>query len=341
LKQAIDNINFNTLSPKHTKRLSFLANTWVYIDVISRLSSSNVSEDIDTELIINCRVLRNNLQEPTIDPLLGCAADLFPLIGKAADLVRRIWRDEYRCNSPTLVAQAAELMRSAENWQAQVDLTSNDEPSCVVSDAIQTAEAFRWALILLLRQAVPALPGFRSREQIAQKILVYLATVPAASGAICVHMFPLLIAGCEVWEKENRDWVSERWRLMSSRLISGIVDRCVEMTEEAWKRREEMEGHPSELMDSSSQDHREVIGLIRDDDSDTNAIFKEMMEVPEDDFETDTPHSAERLDPDTEIIHSTASSRPQPKNPQLLSSVRSRINWLAVMHDWNWQVMLG
>lgn len=336
LKQAIDNIDFETLSPKHRKRLSFLANTWVYIDVISRLSSWNISDDIDTELIINCKVLRNNLQQPTIDPLLGCAADLFPLIGKAADLVRRIWRDEDRCNSPTLVARAAELMRSAEDWKAQIDLTSHEEPSNVVSDAVQTAEAFRWALILMLRQAIPALPGFRSREQIAQKILVYLATVPAASGAICVHMFPLLIAGCEVSETENRTWVSERWRLMSSRLISGIVDRCVEMTEEAWRRRDKQERPHGELVDSASQGHSDGTALFGSDNGETNALFEEIVEVSADDKEKDTPRSEEQTSPDNEMAYPKA----RLQHPQL-SSVRSRLNWLAVMHDWNWQVMLG
>ena len=148
------------------------------------------------------------------------------------------WRDEKKRNSPTVVAQAAELLRSAEYWAPQINLMSQEEPSCVVSDAMQTAEAYRWSMILMLRQAIPALPDLISCEHLAKKILVYLATVPASSGALVVHMFPLLIAGCEVTEEDDRNWVTERWKVMSTRLISGIVDRCLEMTAEAWRRKD-------------------------------------------------------------------------------------------------------
>jgi hypothetical protein len=53
-------------------------------------------------------------------------------------------------------------------------------------------------------------PGVPLHEQLAQKVLVYFATVPISSGMIIVQTFPLLVAGCEAAEKENRDWVTER-----------------------------------------------------------------------------------------------------------------------------------
>ena len=193
LKQAIANVDFSTLSAKNTQRLSFLANTWIYMDVIARLTSSTTDDNVDTELISRCRQLESSTQGQ-IDPLLGCAHELFPLIGQAADLVRFVWQDESRRNSPTVISQAAELMRLAETWMPEIDVTNAVEPEFIIADAIQTGEAFRWSLILMLRQAVPALPGFRTTDQIAQKILVYLATIPAASASTCVHMFPLLIA---------------------------------------------------------------------------------------------------------------------------------------------------
>jgi hypothetical protein len=337
LKQAIANVDFTSLSAKQKQRLSFLANTWLYMDVITRLTSLNVNDNIDTELVLACDLLDEKSQRK-IDPLLGCAADLFPLIGKVADLVRIIWRDESRRFSPALVGQAAELMRSVESWTPHIDLTSSGEPSNMVADAIQTAEAFRWSTILMLRQAVPALPGFTSHEQLAQKILVYLATIPASSGMISVHMFPLLIAGCEVTEQENRDWVSKRWKLMTNRLISGVVERCLDVTMEAWRRRDgqaggaintQVETQLSDEFDLATALFEEIVDTTGNNDDDGTA------------FGLQDGQSSTKVADLASISLPSRESRSQHSSEQSSTSLRSRLSWLAVMHDWKWQIMLG
>ena len=340
LKQALANVDFSTLSAKNTQRLSFLANTWIYMDVIARLTSSTTDDNVDTELISKCRLLEMSTQAQ-IDPLLGCAADLFPLLGQAADLVRYVWQDESRRNSPAVISQAAELMRSAETWMPEIDMSSAIEPEFIIADAIQTGEAFRWSLILMLRQAVPALPGFRTTEQIAQKILVYLATIPAASASTCVHMFPLLIAGCEVSDQENRTWVSERWKSMTGRLISGVVERCVELTEEAWKRKDSQEDDPFASAAFASSGHDRPFGMLEDTAIDPNTMFADIVELTGDDGEQTSPTSQDEGMVEQILGLGESATTQQPSSSSPATSLRSRLSWLAVMHDWKWQVMLG
>ena len=108
-----------------------------------------------------------------------------------------------------------------------------------MTDAIQTAEAYRWSTLCLLYQAVPELPNLTSYGELAQNILVYLATIPANSGTIIVHVFPLMVAGCDVVEEEDREFVRERWSAMSDRMATGVADQCLKITEEVWRRRED------------------------------------------------------------------------------------------------------
>jgi hypothetical protein len=149
------------ISLKRTGRLSFLANTWMYMDVIARLTTFGPDDCIDTKLITACNLLQKRTRDTKLDPLMGCASDC-SVIGKAADLVRRIWKDCSKRNSPALVSQTAELMHAADTLNPLLDNTNDAEPASIVSDAVQTAEAYRWATILLLRQTIPALPGFLS-----------------------------------------------------------------------------------------------------------------------------------------------------------------------------------
>lgn len=343
LKQAIAKVDFTSLAPKHARRLHFLANTWIYMDVISRLTSFTIEDTLDVDLISACGLLGSDLEQSKIDPLLGCASELFPLIGKAADLVRSIWKQEKRPNSPVVVAQAAELLRSAENWAPQVDLSNSAEPTCVVSDAIQTAESYRWSMILMLRQAVSALPGFTSHEDLAQKILVYLATVPAGSGAVVVHMFPLLIAGCDIVDQENRNWVVERWEMMKSRMISGIVDRCLELTREAWRRKDGQEAMTTIPLDVGSDETLMDTTQIEDVGENID-FFEGILQATDDDlgipitqeYELTSDLSIENVD-----AQIPSARKLMPKTSDASNTLRARLSWLAVMHDWKWQVMLG
>lgn len=248
LKKARDLIqalstSFGTRPANECPTLKFLTNTWMYMDVLTRLTCPNEQSD-DSDRMVD---LISATSDPDpglyVDPLMGCANTLFPLIGRVADLVSHVRSSLQKTNSPAIVSAGTELMTAIDRWTPSpltLDLpciTSTITPGA--SDLYQTANAYKWATLLLLCQAVPELPCQMSHADIARKVLVFIATVPLSSKAVFFPIFPLMAAGCEPLDAEDRDWVRARWQSLSTFNGSGIADRCLEMTQEVWRRRDE------------------------------------------------------------------------------------------------------
>ncbi|KAF1979746.1 hypothetical protein BU23DRAFT_586312 [Bimuria novae-zelandiae CBS 107.79] len=238
--------------PPHeaSARLRFLANTWIYMDVLARLTS-DCGPSLDPELLhfftdIGPLVIREEL-----DPLMGYAASLFPIIGRVADLITQIRMRSTRRNSPVIISKGIELRHVIEDWSPAIDLEQIENPTNNMVECIQTAEAYRWSTLLLLQEAVPELPSLASYKELGQKTLVYLATIPSNSATLNVHIYPLMVAATEAVEEEDREFVRDRWNIMRKRMVNGIIDRCADIMEEVWRRRDV---HFSEWLARNSPD---------------------------------------------------------------------------------------
>ncbi|PYH45317.1 Zn(II)2Cys6 transcription factor, partial [Aspergillus saccharolyticus JOP 1030-1] len=216
-------------------RIRFLYNTWLYMDVISRLTSQEESGDqeVDTSVF---QSPKDAVHE--IDPLMGCATTLFPLIHQVARLIQRVRKTD--SNTLSIVSQAIELKSLVEQWEPPSCFEPPDDPTSEVQHSIQTAHAYRWATLLYLHQAVPEMPS-ESASELSKRVLMLLATVPPSSRTTIVQMFPLLAAGCEAEQEEDRQWVLDRWRAIQSRLMLGSIDRCIDIVHEVWDRRDAAE----------------------------------------------------------------------------------------------------
>ena len=218
-------------------RVRFLYNTWLYMDVIARITSLDEcgSNPFDIPLFDSPN---NAVHE--IDPLMGCAATLFPLIDRAMRLIQRVRRT--KSNSVAIVSQAIELKALIERWEPPEFFEPPEDPTSEVQHGIQTAHAYRWATVLYLHQAVPEIPmPAEAESELAKRVLILLATVPLRSRTNIIHMFPLLVAGCEADQEEDREWVVDRWAAMQARLMLGTGDRCLEVVREVWARRDAFE----------------------------------------------------------------------------------------------------
>ena len=234
VNQALVMHRQNALSGQELVRLKFLCNTWVYMDVIARLTSIDGDESTDFDAVL-CPSGGPLSLSNEVDPLMGCASTLFPLIGRVANLVRRVTRNSD--NSPAIVSHARSLKTALEEWKAPAFFEPPEDPTSEIQHSLQTAEAYRWATLLYLHQAVPEIPSLPPAH-LAKKVLVYLATVPLTSRAIIVQIYPLLAAGCEAVDPEDRAWVEDRWAAMASRMWIGNIDRCWEVIKEVWDRRD-------------------------------------------------------------------------------------------------------
>jgi hypothetical protein len=211
-------------------RLKFLCNTWIYMDVIVRLTSADDDEAYDVDAVQES-IYATGDTDTTLDPLMGCAHTLFPIIGRVANLVRKVRRSD--SNGPTIISQAVQLKSQLEEWAPPSHIEDPEDETTSPHDTIKTAIAYQYATLLYLHQAVPEVPSLPPNV-LAKKVLCALATVHPRSRSIIVHIYPLMAAGCEVTEPEERNWVIERWSLMSSRMKLGIIERCQEVTKEVW-----------------------------------------------------------------------------------------------------------
>jgi hypothetical protein len=234
---------------RRMERLKFLCNTYIYMDVLARLTSlEETDHDVDHGYFEDIMLTVNGPIEAhtEVDPLLGCAYTLFPLIGRVANLVQKVRKTD--TNSITLVSQATELKQLVQQWVGPNPglFERPEDPSSEIEDFIQTAEAYRWATLLFLHQAVPEVPS-EPPLVLAKRILLFLAGVPLSSRATIVQIFPLLAASCEVVDQDDRTLVRKRWKAMIERLQIRNVHKCLEVVEEVWRRRDEFENEKAEL----------------------------------------------------------------------------------------------
>jgi hypothetical protein len=130
-------------------------------------------------------------------------------------------------------------MQQIRNWSISIDLESIDDRSSLMKDSIRSTEkTFRWATLCSLYQTVPELANQTPYEEPAQKTMVYLATLPPSSATLTIHLFAPMVAGADAVEEEDRGSIRERWEAMSQRLTKSSVSRCLDVTEEVWKRRD-------------------------------------------------------------------------------------------------------
>ncbi|KIW99392.1 uncharacterized protein Z518_11380 [Rhinocladiella mackenziei CBS 650.93] len=328
VRQAVSKHQTSKLVAGELSRLSFLANTWMYMDVIARFTCTDDESSTDFEFMTACILLSPVPREQQIDPLMGCAITLFPMIGRLADLVGRVRRRTEKRNSLAIISKAIDLRIAIEHWIPPIDLEKFEDPKSNISDSIQTAEAYRWAALLMLRQAVPELPWSQSMWELAQKALVFLATIPLTSRKTIVQIFPLMAAGCEAFEEEDRHWVRERWDLMSKRMITGIVDRCKEVTSEVWRRRDEYAAsHESCHISRAINSQNGLDPTVKNSSSGCRCSPGGRTPSHSSDF--------------PESVAFKKGIDPLTRAGNIKYTVKGDLHWLGVMKDWGWEVMLG
>lgn len=364
LKEAgylIEQILSEQIATDQSPSMDFLLRTYTYMDVLARFTC------LDLCLAPTPPTININLDPIRLDPLMGYSTSFFPTMRLVANLIARVRLRPVSRNSPLIISQAIELRRQIEVWSPPIDLETTDNPSQIMTDAIQTAEAYRYSTLLILYQAVPELPNLTSYGEIAQRILVYLATIPVTSTTIIAHIFPLMVAGCDAVEEEDREFVRERWTAMKARMVTAVVDRCLSITEELWARREEyllarglaFTANGLRISPNSNSTHPTATSSSTSTSTsipDTTALASDIANFLV--STENSPHgpytSTTTTSPDTQAsVHQHRLLRKGndfpisaafKKGVDILTrsgsteyTVRGRLHWLGVMKDWNWQ----
>lgn len=253
------------------ERLKFLANCWMYLDVLAQLTSMcDINCAIDFEALLaplGRRTIYGPLPRPgrdggmaehlgklELDPLLGCSSTLFPILARVATLLKRVRVYQLRTGMldvplpENLMAFAMNIKANLETWDPG-DVSTYSEPEddpLSVRYALATAETYRLVALMLLYQAVPSLAEggdmITTVNQLAESAMGLLDSTPISSRVVIIQIFPLMLAGCEAKSTGGfREWVRERWKGMKGRMWIGNLECCSSVVEELWKRRDQFE----------------------------------------------------------------------------------------------------
>ncbi|CCH46050.1 TY1 enhancer activator [Wickerhamomyces ciferrii] len=311
----------------------WLCASFIYHDVLSKLVSSTLIDsntyDEDSFFFKHLKTVKNpsardfllhpeDLESPStsesiyfsmddIDPLLGCARDLFFIIGRTATLITK-----FKTHKKTLemVSNAVHYQNELLNWKPNMQNFSKNlasDPYCDSNSLISTAESYRYATLLYLHQAIPEIPS-QSSKTLAKKILMLLASIPTNSRTGLIHIFPLLVASCEMDEPEDRLWIENRWSILSKMMLLGNLDRAHEIVKEVWKRKDERIS-----IRSGSTTPKIEVGGNTSGGSGVNdwGIEKRIENLIGDDDDLEQ------------------------------KGINSRTHWSCIMKEWGWEVLLG
>ncbi|KAJ4303799.1 hypothetical protein N0V90_002700 [Kalmusia sp. IMI 367209] len=326
LQQSMSQYATSQTSGEMSARLRFLANTWIYMDVLARLTS-DCGPASNAEILSLLASADPPSKPEELDPLMGYATTLFPIIGRVADLITQIRTRYTRRNSPVIISKGIELRHLIEDWSPTIDLEQIASPTSNMVEAIQTAEAYRWSTLLLLQEAVPELPSLASYKELGQKTLVYLATIPTTSATLIAHIYPLMVAATEAVEEEDREFVRDRWKAMSKRMITGIVDHCEKIMEEVWRRRDK---HFSEWLARNSPDPA-TFGVSPSSIAGRNG--------ERNDTRSPTRKSTKHSDFPISIAFRKGVD-PITRSGNIDYTVKGNLHWMEVMKEWELEGML-
>ena len=308
------------------------------MDVIARLTSADDDESNDVDTIYDS-IYPAGERDASLDPLMGCAHSLFPIIGRVANLVRKLRKSTPDCSD--LVAQAIDLKRQLEEWTPPSHIENPEDQTTSPRDSVRTATAYQYATLLYLHQAFPNIPSMPALV-LAKRVLCELGAVEPSSRTSIVHIYPLMAAGCEVISQEERAWVEKRWRLLSSRMRLGIIDKSLTVTKEVWDRRDAYSARCNTFEATQT-------GNIRRADP-RKRSFDRHLESQDDNACWLGP-PPKRAAPHLDIKRQNSISElfeQERRRHDILSedafelldpefTVTGRLHWLGVMRDWKWE----
>lgn len=312
----------------HAKFYKFLVSTFFYYDVLIRMSNSLTVNENDQDGMKLFEYIQDtlkqhekdmidpllqplfdenlfmasetNIGQDLVDPLLGVSRGLFIILGKVATFISKVRKMDKL--SLSIISSAVELKHELSNWKPDVIQEFYIENSdCDLPSCITTAEAYRFSTLLYLQQVVPEITS-ESSENLANKVLMLIASIPSDSRTNTLHIFPLLMASCETVDPKDRDWVLKRWETLRHFLNLANIEKAVEIIKEVWRRKDlvkkrEFKDIPADILESMG--------------------------------ETNWDHLHGRIDT---LIGTKKRSK---------EGINSWTHWSTVMKEWNWEVTFG
>lgn len=283
-------------------------------------------------------------QGEEIDPLMGCGQTLFPLIGRVATLVHKIRRVPR--NTLSIVSEAVELKQQLELWNPRLSprLTHVEDPMLDLNSCISTAEAYRYAALLHLHQAVPEVPSLTSHE-LAEKVMMLLASIPISSPTCVIHIFPLLVAGCEALPGEEREWVMNRWDLFEKRMHTGNINCTIEVVKEVWLRKDVLlrQQAAAHLHNGINESESDLSVSKAGGSGSVSVTVNTAMGIGDNSkMRRNSTNIKMSISSTMSQEFSLANGGPvQSSTHEIEDGIKGWSHWSVVMNEWGWEILLG
>jgi len=199
----------------------FVANAYRYWECVSAFSA-------DTENPPPCWPFSPSND---LDPLVGVGTDLFPVLSLLGWWIRRHCSSHCRSKTPSDTHHDL-FIRGIES--ALLSWKSPDPPLIhfLGPEAVSAADSYRLAGLISLYRTHPYLGG--DLQAIAKACLESLRMAP--DDGLTTASMPLLIAGCEQKDEEDREFVISKFRVLERTVGLRVISRIKELVQEVWQR---------------------------------------------------------------------------------------------------------
>jgi len=164
-----------------------------------------------------------------------------------------------------------------------------------------------------------------------------------SSRLVIVQIFPLLAAGCEAQETDDRKWVDDRWNAMINRMWIGNIEKCWLVTQDVWARRDRLNEAAKLKERRLGSMGAEFSKRKFEEESEDIYSFPEMQRgssISTSKRRRSTgPIPAPQPGPSAQARKRPTEPITEELDPEL--TVRGSAHWVGVMKDLEWEVLLG
>lgn len=149
-----------------------------------------------------------------------------------------------------------------------------------------------------------------------------------------------MMAGCEVVSQEERQWVEDRWIALSQRMRIGPIDKCIEVTKEVWRRRDEHEKQPLQRRALVATASLRTSGMLRPPGSQRTGSSENSQDRVDGSFAWAQRRRRMTSDDIGQIDSHEPLQRPRGESRGGLNpmyTVKGKLHWVGVMFDWRWE----
>jgi transcriptional activator protein UGA3 len=170
----------------------------------------------------------------SIHPLVGLAGDLYNKLSEISRLaVQRMSRHATATSAGVFAAKAAELEAYLQSWQAP----KRGDNRRLFNEAVNAAEAIRWAALIRLYQVVDGRAvNPEKRQNALNHVEYFISQIRPGSSLEAQLLFPLFMAGLSATSRAELLSIEYRITVLESTVGTGNITGAHKLLDLFWEK---------------------------------------------------------------------------------------------------------